>query len=96
MDRKSDIDAELGRLETLLPGLVAELPAEDVLKAFAREAERLNARVPAEHEAYVARRINCLLASAGLVPGETEGEPCPAGGEDSPLAGAPADEERER
>jgi hypothetical protein len=86
MKSKADIDAELGRLEVLLPGLVAALPAEEVLKAFAAEAEPLNSHAPAEHEAYIARRINCMLASAGLVPGETEGEPCPAGGKDSPLA----------
>ncbi|MBO9716162.1 MAG: hypothetical protein J7507_04975 [Pseudoxanthomonas sp.] len=79
MQDKTDIDAELGRLESLLPGLVAELPTEDVLKAFAAEAESLNAHAPAEHEAYIARRINCMLAAAGLVPGETEGEPCPTG-----------------
>ena len=85
MKTKADIDAELGRLETLLPGLIAELPAGDVLHAFATEAAALNAQAPAEHEAYVAGRINCMLASAGLVPGETEGEPCPTGGKDSPL-----------
>lgn len=86
MRSKADIDAELARLEALLPELVARMPAEDVLKAFAAEAETLSSHTPAELEAYVARRINCTLASAGLVPGETEGEPCPAGGKDSPPA----------
>ncbi|UWX03878.1 hypothetical protein H1235_15485 [Pseudoxanthomonas sp. NC8] len=86
MNSKADIDTEIARLETVLPRLVAELPPEEVLKAFAAEAEALNANAPAEHEAYIARRLNCMLASAGPVPGETEGEPCPAGGKDSPLA----------
>lgn len=76
MKTKADIDAELARLETLLPSLIAELPAGEVLQAFAAEAERLTGTPPAEHEAYINHRINCMLASSGLVPGETEGEPC--------------------
>ena len=79
MKTKAEIDAELTRLETLLPGLIAELEADEVLEAFAAEAETLTREAPEEQQAYVTWRINCLLASAGLVPGETEGEPCPKG-----------------
>jgi len=79
MKSQSDIDTELGRLGTLLPGLIAELPADKVLEAFAEEARTLTEQVPDEQRAYVTHRINCLLAAAGLIPGETEGEPCPTG-----------------
>ncbi|KAF1686162.1 hypothetical protein B1992_09525 [Pseudoxanthomonas broegbernensis] len=80
MKTRADIHAELERLERRLPRLMAELAADKVLEAFAAEAETLTRRLPAEHEAYVNRQLNCMLAAAGLVPGETEGEPCPKGG----------------
>jgi hypothetical protein len=79
MKTKAEIDVELARLETLLPGLVARLEANQALEAFAAEAEALTGEAPEEHQAYVTWRINCMLAAAGLVPGETEGEPCPKG-----------------
>jgi hypothetical protein len=75
MKTKAEIDVELARLETLLPGL----EADQALEAFAAEAEVLSGEAPEEHQAYVTWRINCMLAAAGLVPGETEGEPCPKG-----------------
>lgn len=76
----ADIDAELARLERRLPGLIAERGEKaGVLEAFSAEAEPLTRGLPAEHEAYVNSRLNCMLAAAGLVPGEPEGEPCPTG-----------------
>ena len=79
MHTRPDIDAELERLQQRLPMLVEQLPADQVLAAFAREAGPLTESVPEEHRAYVTGRLNCMLAAAGLVPGETEGEPCPTG-----------------
>ncbi|AKC87016.1 hypothetical protein [Pseudoxanthomonas suwonensis] len=79
MKTPADIDAELARLERRLPELIARHDGPDVLEAFAAEAEPLTRDVPAEHEAYVNSRLNCMLAAAGLVPGEPEGEPCPTG-----------------
>ena len=38
---KPETEAELRRLEALIPKLVAELPADEVLDAFAAEAETL-------------------------------------------------------
>lgn len=43
------------------------------LEAFAREARPLTADPPAELEAYIHQRLNCMLAEAGLAP---EGELC--------------------
>ena len=81
MKTRAEIDAELDRLERRLPELVQECPPDEVLEAFAAEAEPLTEQAPAEHHAHITGRINCLLASAGLISGETEGEPCPSGGE---------------
>ena len=75
MKSRSDIDTELARLEALLPGLVARLPAAQVLDAFAAEARPLTEQVAEEHQAEVTRRLNCMLAAAGLVPGRTGGGP---------------------
>ena len=81
MNSRADIDAELARLEKRLPELIAQhADGEDVLRAFSAEAESLTRNLPAEHEAYANGRLNCMLASAGLIPGETEGEPCPRSG----------------
>jgi len=79
MKTEAEINAELERLEKRIPELVASLPPAQVLDTFAAEAESLTAEPPAEFEAYINRRINCMLAAAGLVPGEPEGEPCPTG-----------------
>lgn len=76
MKTKADVDAELARLETLLPSLIAELPPEDVLGAFANEAEMLTELPPAGHEAYIRDRITCMLGSAGLIPSDNQDEPC--------------------
>lgn len=77
--RKSDIDAELDRLEQRLQSLLGDQDHARVLARFAEETAPLNADPPAEHAAYISRRIDCMLAAAGLVPGEPEGEPCPQG-----------------
>ncbi|HET6397528.1 MAG TPA: hypothetical protein VFF91_11880 [Pseudoxanthomonas sp.] len=79
MKTRNEIDAELARLEKHLPGLVQQYVPEQALDTFAREARTLTADPPPEHEAYIHRRINCMLASAGLTAGEAEGEPCPRG-----------------
>ncbi|WP_374012076.1 hypothetical protein [Pseudoxanthomonas koreensis] len=79
METRADIDAALECLQRRLPELMAELERDKVLEAFAAEAEPLTRAPPAEHEAYIHRRLNCMLADAGLAPGESEGEPCPTG-----------------
>ena len=72
---KPETEAELRRLEALIPKLVAELPADEVLEAFAAEAETLTEQA-GDESPQIQGRIDCMLASAGLIPGEYEGEPC--------------------
>ncbi|MBD9368868.1 hypothetical protein [Xanthomonas sp. XNM01] len=76
---RESIDAELQRLQQRIPELIDECDPGDVLEAFAAEAARLTHHVTAEHDAYVDDRISCMLASAGLIPGESEGEACLTG-----------------
>lgn len=72
---KPETEAELRRLEAMIPKLVAELPADEVLEAFAAEAETLTEQA-GDEAPQIQGRIDCMLASAGLIPGENEGEPC--------------------
>ena len=93
MDPRIDIEAELARLQQRLAALLAEHGGRKaaVLDAFSAEAEPLTARVPAEQAALVNKRLNCMLAAAGLVAAEAEGEPCPTGIDaDDPSAPPPA------
>lgn len=75
MRTRAEIDTELARLEALLPAIVEQY-GDEWSEAFAGEAEKIESSVPAEHSAYVSGRISCMLASAGLIPGDNEGEPC--------------------
>jgi hypothetical protein len=64
-----DIDTELRRLERLLPRLVAELPPEEVLQAFATEADSLSHVAAVDDVTRIRTRIGRMLATAGLIPG---------------------------
>jgi hypothetical protein len=63
-----DIESELRRLQDLLPMLVARLPAEEVLAAFAAEADSLAGLSSPVEIALVRERIARMLARAGLLP----------------------------
>lgn len=76
MKTRAEIDAELDRLETLLPELVRTHEPDCVLEAFAAEAQDLEYSKPAELCEYVAERIDRMLASAGLIEPDYRGEPC--------------------
>lgn len=76
MKSRADIDAELTRLEQVLPKLIDECEPDEVLEAFAAEAETLTEQAGADDVAHIQGRIDCMLASAGLIPGDNEGEPC--------------------
>jgi len=76
MKTHAEIDAELTMLEQVLPKLIDECEPDEVLKAFAVEAEALAEQADEKDSARIHDRIQCLLSSAGLIPGETEGEPC--------------------
>lgn len=74
---RAQIEQELQRLEAAIPGLIAQYAPEDVLEAFAGEAEKLENETPAEDRGYVNARISCMLAAAGLIPGDLEdGQGC--------------------
>lgn len=76
MKTRDDINAELARLERRLTDLPQECPPDEVLEAFAREAERLVELAPADQVERIHSTISCMLDSAGLIPGENEGQPC--------------------
>lgn len=63
-----EIDSELGRLERLLPRLVAELPPQEVLTAFAAEADSLSRVAAPEDVAHIRQRISEMLSAGGLIP----------------------------
>lgn len=67
MNAKADIDAELDRLQDRLRALLAERPRDEVLDAFAREAQPLIERSSAEHAAYIQDRIHDMLVDAGAI-----------------------------
>jgi len=84
MNTRAQIDAELQRLEQLLPQLQAEGDTGAALDRFAEASAPLTRDAPAEEEAYINQRLTCMLVDAGLVAGGPEGEPCLRGDEASP------------
>lgn len=92
MDNKAAIDAELKRLEQLIPGLKDQGDEAAALERFAEASAPLTRNAPAEHEAYITQRLQCMLVAAGLVAGSPEGEPC-IRGEDAASPEAPRGDE---
>jgi hypothetical protein len=76
MKTRAELDAELEALEVRLGTLVAELDESDVFDAFAGEAEAIEEAAGPEDAEHVRARLDCMLASQGLIPGDNEGEPC--------------------
>jgi hypothetical protein len=76
MKTRAEIDVELARLARVLPKLIDECEPDDVLEAFAAESEIMTEVAGPDDAAYVQDRIQCLLLSAGLIPGVNEGESC--------------------
>lgn len=60
---KPETEAELRRLEALIPKLVAELPADEVLEAFAAEAETLTEQAGDESPCQRRLKSDPLVAS---------------------------------
>ncbi|MGV8959195.1 MAG: hypothetical protein ACOH1V_02250 [Stenotrophomonas sp.] len=75
---RTELEAALDALAARIDTLVAEADTrqEDVLEEFAGEAEEIEERTAVEDRTFLDSRINCILASAGLIPGDSEGEPC--------------------
>lgn len=76
MKTREEIDVELARLERRLQDLPQECHPDEVVEAFAGEAERLVEHAPADQVEHIHATISCMLASAGLIPGDNEGEDC--------------------
>ena len=73
---RAELDSALDRLASRIPELVQECRPEDVLEGFAGEAEYVEDNADPADCDYLHSRINCMLASAGLIPGDNEGESC--------------------
>lgn len=69
MTTRAEIDAELARLEQLIPELVRTHERDSVLEAFAAEAEWIEHHKPGDLCEYVNEGIDRMLARAGLVEG---------------------------
>ena len=73
---RAELDKLLADLEAELPAIEAETDADGFMETFAREAEIIErAAGPADVE-HVRSRVSCMLASRGLIPGDSEGERC--------------------
>jgi hypothetical protein len=76
MKTLAELTSLLDDLENRLPQLIEQYPDDaDFWMAFAGEADCITDSAGPEH-AYVSGRINCMLSSQGLIPGENEGEKC--------------------
>ncbi|MBP2480127.1 hypothetical protein J3A72_000419 [Stenotrophomonas sp. PvP093] len=71
------------QLETALSDLQAELPEVGTVEDeqfdyldFQQRAQLLVESATKEDRTYMHSRVSCVLASAGIIPSETEGEPC--------------------
>ncbi len=71
------LDFEIDRLSQQLPQLGSDEDASFDYLDFQARAQALVDQAPPEERAYAHDRITCLLASAGLIPSETEGDACP-------------------
>jgi hypothetical protein len=70
------LDSELDALELRLATFISELDESEVFDAFAGEAEVIEEAAGPEDAEHVRSRLDCMLASQGLIPGDNEGEPC--------------------
>jgi hypothetical protein len=68
----------LARLERGLKDLPKECHPDEILEAFAGEAECLIEHAPADQVAHIHATIRCILAAAGLIPRDSE-EPSDVG-----------------
>jgi hypothetical protein len=76
MKTRAELDAELEALEARLATFIAVLDESEVSEAFAGEAEAIEEAAGPEDAEHVRARLDCMLASQGLIPGDNEGESC--------------------
>lgn len=65
MKSRTEVDAELDRLEAMLPDLIRDY-GDEAVEAFAGEAEPLESA--AEHCEYISQRITAMLVRHELIP----------------------------
>jgi hypothetical protein len=75
-----DLEAALEALQSRLPRLGSGQDADFDYEAFQAEAQGLVDDAAELDRLPLQARVSCMLASAGLIPSETEGESCPPGG----------------
>lgn len=76
---RQEIEAALDALRDQLPRLGSDQDADFDYLAFQSQAQALVDASCPEDRAAIQGYLTCLLASAGLIPSETEGEPCVPG-----------------
>ena len=75
-----DLESALDALQSRLPRLGSGQDADFDYEAFQAEAQRLVDAAAEMDRLPLQARVSCMLASAGLIPSETEGESCTPGG----------------
>lgn len=75
-----DLEAALNALQSRLPRLGSGQDADFDYEAFQAEAQGLVDDAGELDRLPLQARVSCMLASAGLIPSETEGESCAPGG----------------
>ena len=73
---RAELDTELDTLEVRLATFINELDESEIFDAFAGEAEVIEEAAAVGDAEHVRARLDCMLASQGLIPGDNEGEPC--------------------
>lgn len=71
-----ELAAALDALQARLPSMIAQYDDDQVMEAFAGEAELFETGVAAVDQVFVRDRLQCMLRDAGLIPGDDE--PCSA------------------
>lgn len=79
MKNRTELNQSLSELGARLSDIIAEAGADHALARFSEEGRALAESVSPEDAPYVYHRISCMLAGAGLIAGQDEGEQCQIG-----------------
>jgi hypothetical protein len=73
----AQLDADLDALRQTLPEPGSEGERTFDFDAFQRKVDELVATAEPADQHHLRERAECMLGSAGLIPSDNEGEPCP-------------------
>jgi len=73
---RNQLDAMLLHLEGQIPRMLKETDEDTFMETFDGEADVIEDAAGPRDINHVRGRINCMLSSRGLIPGDNEGEPC--------------------